>query len=207
MQKVFRALQTILIIFLMVLSFFSTPASALGKKNDTYYWIHVPTGGAPIFIGETQGAFVQDEYPLSHEAMAKVLKVGGANLTDLQNQLEQYKLSSDVIEQFMGKSQTFQSLGISGGFTLVFRAVPEDKAVKAVETEYMCLLGGKQPQVVFAANVLGHLGAEEYNEGASGYTKDPLIVLGQEYFPAPPDGMVTEFWVYANTTCFNVDLK
>lgn len=201
-------MKKIFVILLIILSLFSTPALALGKKTDTYYWIHVPTGGAPIFIGETQGAFVQDEYPLSHEAMAKILKVGGANLTDLQNQLEQYKLPSDVIEQFMGQSQTFQSLGISGGFTLVFRAVPENKAsTKTVETEYMCLLGGKQPRVVFAANVLGHLGAEEYNEGASGYTKDPLIVLGQEYFPAPPEGMVTEFWAYANTTCFNIDLK
>lgn len=207
MKRILSKIKKILIILLIVFSLYSTPALALGKKADTYYWIHVPTGGAPIFIGETEGAFVQDEYPLSHEAIAKVLKVSGANLTDFQSQLKQYNFPQDVIDQFVGKSQTFQSLGISGGFTIVFHAVPDSRAVKEVETEYMCLLGGKQPQVLFAANVLGHLGAEEYNEGASGFTKDPLIVLGQEYYPTPPSGMVTEFWVYANTTCFNVDIK
>lgn len=207
MRRILDKITKTLIIVLLVLSIFTTPALALGKKADTYYWIHVPTGGAPIFIGETQGAFVQDEYPLSREAMAKILKVSGANLTVLQTQLKQYNFPPDVIEQLIGKSQTFQSLGISGGFTLVFHAVPTAQAAKAVETEYVCLLGGKQPQVVFAANVLGQLGAEEYNEGASGFTKDPLVVLGQEYYPAPPSGMVTEFWVYANTTCFNIDIK
>jgi hypothetical protein len=202
-SKIIKTL-AILSIFFYILT---SPALALGKKPDTYYWIHVPTGGAPVFIGETEGAFVQDEYPLSREAMAKVLKVGGANLTDLQNQLEQYHLPPEVIDQLVGKSQTFQSLGISGGFTLVFRAVPASSAPHRIETEYVCLLGGKQPQVIFAANVLGQLGAEEYNEGASGYTKDPLVVLGQEYYPAPPSDRVTEFWVYANSTCFNVDIK
>ncbi|PSF38582.1 hypothetical protein C7H19_03470 [Aphanothece hegewaldii CCALA 016] len=207
MKRILGKIIKTLMILSVVLYIFITPALAFGKKADTYYWIHIPTGGAPVFIGETEGAFVQDEYPLSHEAMAKILKVGGADLTGLQNQLKQYNFPQDVIDQFVGKSQTFQSLGISGGFTIVFHAVPSSSAAKTVETEYMCLLGGKQPQVVFAANVLGHLGAEEYNEGASGFTKDPLVVLGQEYYPASPEGMVTEFWVYANTTCFNVDLK
>lgn len=198
-------LKKLLIVLLIALCMVSLPAFAASQNSDTYYWVHVPTGGAPVFIGETQGPFVKDEYPISREASAKILRVEGTNVEELERQLQQYHFQSDVVEQLVGKSNNFQWLGISGGFTLVYRTIPEPRRLKPVETEYMCLLGGEHPRVVFATNVLGQLSAEEYNQGASGLTKDPLVVLSKPYFPSPPSGMVTEFWVYANTTCFNID--
>ncbi|WP_216701571.1 hypothetical protein [Gloeothece verrucosa] len=183
----------------------STPVLAALGGEQTYYWVHVPNGGAPIFSGDTQGPFVKDEYPISREASARVLKVERADVKALERQLEQNNLSPSVIAVLTGKTGDFKWLGLSGGFTLVYREVPQPRYLKPVETEYICLFGGENPQVIFGVKVLGQLGAEEYNEGASGLTKDPLIVLGQQYFPASAPGKVTEFWVYSNTTCLNVD--
>lgn len=193
--------------FVLALCIYGTPAMAAFQQGQTYYWVHVPNGGAPLFSGDTQGPFVKDEYPISREASARVLKIERTDLKALERQFEQNNLSHSVIDLLVGKTADFKWLGLSGGFTLVYHEVPEPRYLKPVETEYVCLFGGEHPQVIFGVKVLGQLSAEEYNEGASGLTKDPLIILGQQYLPASSPGKVTEFWVYSNTTCLNVDIN
>lgn len=194
-----------LITLLLALCIYSTEAIAAFQQGQTYYWVHVPSGGSPVFSGDTQGPFVKDEYPIAREASARVLHVERVDLKALERQLEQNNLSKSVIDLLVGKASNFKWLGLSGGFTLVYHEVPEPRYLKPIETEYVCLLGGESPRVIFGVKVLGQLGAEEYNEGASGLTKDPLIVLGEQFLPASSSGKVTEFWVYSNTTCLNVD--
>ncbi|ACK73597.1 hypothetical protein PCC7424_5249 [Gloeothece citriformis PCC 7424] len=199
--------QVIKVFMILALSLFTygLPAIAAFQPDQTYYWVHVPFGGSPIFYGDTQGPFYKDEYPIAREASARVLRVEKTNVNGLEHQLEQNHLSHSVVDLLVGKTSDFKWLGLSGGFTLVYHQIPEPRSLKPVQTEYVCLLGGETPQVIFGVKVQGQLSAEEYNEGASGLTKDSLVVLGEEFLPSAPAGKVTEFWVYSNTTCLNVD--